>query len=97
MLIDSGCNSNIINTKIWSLMKKRGVKVLSESKEVKKVFKAFGCKEPLRTLGTFEAYLVANNKEIKARFFVLDVEDHCLLGNYTAKALDILKINVSRS
>lgn len=94
LLVDSGCVSNILNVKTWEMLKARGAKVTSACKDVKKSFKAYGTKEPLSAVGTFEAPIAANNKKVTARFFVLDVPDRCLLGSNTAKALGILKIDV---
>lgn len=96
MLVDSGCTSNILNLNSWKLLKGNGAKVKNMSKEVKKSFKAYGSKDPLVAVGSFEAEIKANGKSVMAQFYVLDVQDRCLLGNVTAKALGVLQVNVSK-
>lgn len=55
------------------------------------MFKAFGSETPIPTLGCFSARLEVGSQAMSAKFYVLDVNEKCLLGSRTAKALGLLK------
>lgn len=96
MVLDTGCQSNIITEPVWTLMKAQGVKVSNSTKTVDKTFKAFGQTTPFNALGSFEATVKVDGKEGNAKFYVLNVKDRCLLGAETAKELGLLQFNVSQ-
>lgn len=97
MVLDTGCQSNIISEPVWALMKAQGAKVSNARKgtESDKKFKAFGQVEPIEELGSFEATLKIDDKGSYAKFYVLNVKDKCLLGKVTITAMQLIDINVS--
>lgn len=94
MLVDSGCASNIIDKMTWELMKAIGVKLLGFEEKVDKVFKAFGSKQPMRALGSFVAEAKIGGKQAPIKFFILDVQDKCLLGAKSAKEFGVLDVGL---
>lgn len=71
MLIDSGSKSNIIAESTWEQLKKSGVKVSNQNKNPNKILFAYGSKDPLTILGSFEALVKMGKKPENATFFVI--------------------------
>lgn len=96
MILDTGCKSNIITLPTWLLMKAQGAKVFNAIKNPNKSFKAFGQKDKLPVVGAFEAQLKIDDKEKTTKFYVVDVQDSCLLGSETAEEMKLIKINAKK-
>lgn len=97
MVLNTGCQSSTISEPIWALIKVQGAKVGSVCKgsEVNKIIKAFGQVDPIETLGSFEATFKIDKEEGYEKFYVVNVKDKYLLGAGTAKAMQLIKMNVS--
>lgn len=96
VLIDSGCTSNVIPEKYWTMMKVKGVKAYQQSTDVERTFKAFGSEKPLDTIGSFEADVRAGRTEVRARFYVLGAGEVPLIGSRTAKELGVLQVGLDK-
>ncbi|XP_075981602.1 uncharacterized protein LOC142980155 [Anticarsia gemmatalis] len=94
VLIDSGSKSNIINDKTWEHMKHCNVKVSNQQKSSNKTFLAYGAKEPLKVLGSFDALIEAGSNSIITKFYVIKNGSRNLLGKETAIALKVLKLGL---
>ncbi|XP_065076257.1 uncharacterized protein K02A2.6-like [Ochlerotatus camptorhynchus] len=79
VFIDSGSEVNLITV---------------NTKGSNKVLKAYGCNEPLRIVGTFEASVEIDNRSTEAEFIVTEEGQRNLLGDSTSKQLGILKIGL---
>lgn len=95
MLIDSGSKSNIINDITWNLMKQSNVVVSNQQGYSDKKFMAYGSKEPLKVLGSFNAEIKVGSKSLTAKFYVIRNGSRNLLGKETAIALNVLKIGLN--
>lgn len=96
LVIDSGCVSNLIDRKTWEYLKANRVKVSESRNDSDRVFNTFGAKEPLVVLGRFKAMLEVGSSTDEEQFYVIDVEDKCILGAKTAKERGILKIQAEK-
>lgn len=94
MLIDSGSKSNIIAESTWEQLKKSGVKVSNQNKNPNKILFAYGSKDPLTILGSFEALVRVGKKQENATFFVIRNGKRNLLGKRSATSLGVLKIGI---
>uniref|UniRef100_A0A2H1X000 RNA-directed DNA polymerase n=1 Tax=Spodoptera frugiperda TaxID=7108 RepID=A0A2H1X000_SPOFR len=94
MLIDSGCNHNLITDKTWLSMKENNSKVSNQSKDPQKKFVAYGSGTPLKLLGSFEAEIRLGKKSEIATFYVISGGTQNLLGKVTATSLGVLQINI---
>lgn len=95
MLIDSGSKNNIINDKTWEYLKSKAVVVSNQQPGSDQVFMAYGSKNPLDVLGTFEASIVVGPETETAKFYVIKNGTRNLLGKHTATCLNVLKLGVS--
>lgn len=95
MLIDSGSKNNIINDKTWEYLKSKAVVVSNQQPGSDQVFMAYGSKDPLDVLGTFEASIVVGPETKIAKFYVIKNGTRNLLGKHTATCLNVLKLGVS--
>ncbi|XP_055644332.1 uncharacterized protein LOC129780284 [Toxorhynchites rutilus septentrionalis] len=94
LLVDSGSDINVIHKEAWTLLKQRCIKVINSQKGSSQIIKGYGCDIPLRILGTFEAEISIASRTILAKFFVVEEGQRCILGDATAKELEILKVGV---
>lgn len=94
MLIDSGSNSNIIDDRTWAQMKQSKVKVSNQHRCSDKKFLAYGAKEPLKVLGSFDALIKAGSKSLITKFYVIKNGSRNLLGKETAISLNILRLGL---
>lgn len=92
LLVDSGCNCNLIDITAYELLKIRGARMSSLNPIVSKTFKAFASQEIIPIKGSFQATIRAGHAEHRSRFYVVDQKARSLLGSESAKALNILKI-----
>lgn len=94
MLIDSGCNHNLITDKTWLSMKENHSKVTNQNKDPQKKFVAYGSGTPLKLLGSFEAEILLGKRSENATFYVISGGTQNLLGKVTATSLGVLQINL---
>lgn len=92
MTIDSGSDANIIPVHIWQQLKEADVQAYDLSKKPDRVLRAYASSEPLRVKGMFSAEVEAGDNSTKAKFYVVDGGKQCLLGEETARELQVLKI-----
>lgn len=95
LLIDSGSKCNILTDRTWSHLKTLAVQVSNQQKSTDRVFMAYGSRNPLNVLGSFEANVTAGSEEHKATFYVIKDGTRDLLGKETAIMLNVLKMGVS--
>ncbi|XP_026743690.1 uncharacterized protein K02A2.6-like [Trichoplusia ni] len=95
MLIDSGSKNNIINDKTWKYLKSNNVIVTNQQQGSDQIFMAYGSKNPLNVLGTFEASIAVGPERKSAKFYVIKNGTRNLLGKDTATCLNVLKLGVS--
>lgn len=91
MTIDSGAAANIIDLKTWKLLQQNGAKV-DFKRQVDRSFKAYGSAAPISMVGMFVAEIEASNNKVEATFYVAKHGLQSLLGDETAKQLNVLKI-----
>nr|XP_026484830.1 uncharacterized protein K02A2.6-like [Vanessa tameamea] len=94
MLIDSGCQHNLITDKTWLKIKENIVKTGEEVKNPGKIFVAYGSEVPLNILTSFNADIRVGSKSQNTTFYVIDKGTRNLLGKVTAIALGVLKIGL---
>ena len=92
MTIDSGADANIITRNVWDQMKEAGVKVMNATTKIDRSLIAYGAGEPLKMAGMFQAEIKAVNNKVEAKFYVVENGQRCLLGDRTAKDLQVLKV-----
>nr|XP_049699503.1 uncharacterized protein LOC110376634 [Helicoverpa armigera] len=94
MLIDSGCQHNLITDKTWKEIKENVLKTGKEIKNPGKTFVAYGCEVPLKLLTSFTADIRVGTKSQNATFYVIEKGTRNLLGKITAIALGVLKLGL---
>lgn len=92
LLIDSGSTCNLLTDKTWNLLKGQNIEVYDQVKSPKKVFMAYGSKEPLVVIGSFKTLVKIQDKSQAATFYVIKDGTKDLLGKTSAIALDVLHI-----
>lgn len=60
-----------------------------------RILKGYGSEKPLTILGTFIAAIEIGGKREEAEFYVVQGGERCLLGDYSAKRLGVLKIGLN--
>ncbi|CAH2208327.1 jg24389, partial [Pararge aegeria aegeria] len=94
MLIDSGCNHNLITDRTWQFMKRSNSNVTNQNKNPQKKFVAYGSGTPLKLLGAFDADIKLGKRLDQATFYVISGGTRNLLGKITATSLGVLQINI---
>ncbi|XP_063892502.1 uncharacterized protein K02A2.6-like [Helicoverpa armigera] len=94
MIIDSGCNDNLITDKTWKTMKESNVVVTNQDAHPVKNFMAYGSDSPLKLLGSFQANIQVGERTENSKFYVIKDGTCNLLGRLTATSLGILRIEV---
>lgn len=89
-LIDSGACSNIMPSKQFCQLKRRGLKY--KQYEVKKTLYAYGSSTPLKVVGGFETDVRSEDAQTLAQFIVVDCSGPTLLGRKTSPALRLLTL-----
>lgn len=92
MLVDSGADANMVTVDAWEQLKQAKVRVRSSSKQANRTFLAYGNNTPLNIRGRFTAEIEINGRSAVAEFFVVEKGQKCLLGDQTAKQLEVLKV-----
>lgn len=94
MLIDSGCQHNLITDKTWEEMKKHKVIVSNQVANPNKTFVAYGSKVPLKLRGSFESDIQIADRKVNTTFYVVKEGSRDLLGKVSAIALGVLRIGL---
>ncbi|XP_062542134.1 uncharacterized protein LOC134210124 [Armigeres subalbatus] len=94
MLVDSGSDANLISDAAWTELKAQNVAVLSSTKGSSRILKAYGSDRPLKILGSFEAIVAVEDREVRAEFLVVEGGQRCLLGDATAKEVGVLRVGL---
>ncbi|XP_062713482.1 uncharacterized protein LOC134290373 [Aedes albopictus] len=92
MIIDSGADANIINRKVWDQMEEAGARVKDMSAASDRNLVAYATEQPMNITGTFVAEIEAGGNKDVAKFYIVENGQQCLLGDYTAKRLKVLKV-----
>lgn len=92
MTIDSGAAANIISKTTWNEMKQMGVKVWNMTTQVDKQFTCYASETPMEIIGSFMSYIEGGGRKTAAKFYVAQKGQQCLLGDDTAKGLQVLKV-----
>ena len=91
-IVDSGCDSNIIDREMWEECKAK--KTVCTSWLSKKRLYTYTSKEPLQVAGCFQAEVSVGERKTQAEFVVIEGEGKPLLGRETSEQLGVLKIGV---
>ncbi|XP_038221597.1 uncharacterized protein K02A2.6-like [Zerene cesonia] len=94
MLIDSGCQHNLITDTTWLKIKEKILMTGEEVKNPGKTFVAYGSEIPLKLLTSFNADIRVRSTTKNATFYVIDKGTRNLLGKTTAIALGVLKLGL---
>lgn len=92
MVIDSGADANIITEETWQKISHEGITVTKFSQETDRTLVAYATDTPMKILSMFNANIRAGNKEVDARFYIVQQGQRNLLGDKTAKQLEVLKV-----
>ena len=93
MIIDSGCDTNIISKTLWEELKQKGLKV--EPKTCKKKLYPYSSTTPLATVCSFNTTLEAGENKTNAEIVVVKEEGDPLLCRETSIQLKVLKIGLN--
>lgn len=92
MVIDSGAAANIVSQKTWEDMKHLDVTVWNMSTDVDRNFTCYASDAPMHISGSFMATIRAGERDCTAKFYVAKSGQQNLLGDETAKTLQVLKV-----
>lgn len=92
MVIDSGAAANIISQQTWEQLKEMKVNVWDMSTKIDKNFTCYASNEPMQITGSFTTTIQGGEKQVDAKFYVAKAGQQNLLGDHTAKALQVLKV-----
>lgn len=92
MTIDSGSDANIITKDVWEQLKEAKVNAIEMTTKPDRSLIGYASKEPMKISGTFSAEIEAGGSKTMAKFYVVEDGQRCLLGDHTAKALNVLKV-----
>lgn len=98
MLIDSGCEKNIVDSGTWDKLKNQGVSVSDMRTDSRVNFRAYGHTDPLKVSRVFEASIAVGDNGERAKtmatFYVVEGGQQPLLGRATAKVLGVLVLGL---
>lgn len=92
MIIDSGADANVITAETWRKVNNEGMKFTAYAEEVDRNLTAYATNKPMKMAGMFRTTIKAGSKEVKATFYIVDQGQRNLLGDKTAKELEVLKV-----
>lgn len=92
MTIDSGSDANIITKKVWEELKEAKVEAMEMTTQADRSLVGYASKQPMQIAGTFNAQIEAGENKTVAKFYVVEDGQRCLLGDRTAKELNVLKV-----
>lgn len=95
MLVDSGADANLVTSEAWEKLKQAGVRVTSSTKESDRSFLSYGSSDPLAVRGKFTAEIKIQDRLVLANFYVVEKGQTCLLGDVTAKQLQVLQVGAN--
>lgn len=95
MLVDSGADANLVTSEAWEKLKQSGVRVSNSTKDSERSFLSYGSTIPLAVRGKFTAEIKIGDRVSVAQFYVVEKGQTCLLGDATAKELQVLKVGVN--
>lgn len=99
VLIDSGCQKNVIDDVSWDKMKSQAIEVTNRRAHSDQSFRAYGrSSKPLIVKEVFEAKIEVQDHEKRiscdATFYVIEGGTQPLLGRTTAKDLGVLTLGL---
>uniref|UniRef100_A0A8D8CKC9 Uncharacterized protein K02A2.6 n=2 Tax=Culex pipiens TaxID=7175 RepID=A0A8D8CKC9_CULPI len=92
MTIDSGADCNIISHDVWLQMKEADVDAVDVRTGTDRPIMGYASSEPMKVVGTFKTEVSAGDRRSFAKFYVVEGGQQCLLGDWTAKDLQVLKV-----
>ncbi|XP_058449097.1 uncharacterized protein K02A2.6-like [Malaya genurostris] len=97
VLVDSGCQKNIVDERSWNYIKANRVKIWNQTKNRNELFLPYGENaKPLTLMGKFDTTVSIDDGgriiEKVATFYVVKGGQQCLLGRVTATDLGVLFI-----
>lgn len=93
VIIDSGCDTNIVCEKTWKQLTRDGAKCTT--KRCNKKLYPYTSNIPLETVTCFDAVVQAGDREVDAEFVVIKEKGDTLLSSKTAVSLGVLKIGLN--
>ena len=91
MIIDSGASVNLLDRETYNQLSKDGLH--RQLTECKTQLFTYGAKQPLKTMGTFQACIKYNNNKLLETIIVADIDGPgSLLGRSTALQLGVLTL-----
>ena len=93
MIIDSGCDTNIISENLWKELKQNGLKAKPQTS--KKKLYPYSSTTPLATVCSFNTTLEAGENQTDAEIVVVKEEGDPLLSRETSIQLKVLKIGLN--
>ncbi|XP_070500806.1 uncharacterized protein [Chironomus tepperi] len=91
LVLDTGASANVIAEKDWNCLKNQ-FKVLKEVTGSDRVFRAYGSKENLETIGRVQLLIEANGNKEPSWFYIIKDGQRSLLSGKTAEVLKIITI-----
>lgn len=92
MIIDSGADANVITEDTWRQVNRDGLKILAYTQSVDRRLVAYATNKPMEITGMFRAYISAGKNQVDAKFYIVKKGQRNLLGDKTAKQLEVLKV-----
>lgn len=92
MIIDSGADANVITEDTWAQANRDGLEVLEYSQSVDRRLIAYASTKPMEICGMFRAIICAGQNQVDAKFYIVKQGQRNLLGDKTAKQLEVLKV-----
>lgn len=92
MIIDSGADANVITEDTWAQANRDGLEVLEYSQSVDRRLIAYASTKPMEICGMFRAIICAGQNQVDAKIYIVKQGQRNLLGDKTAKQLEVLKV-----
>lgn len=73
-------------------MNRDGLKILAYTQSVDRRLIAYATNKPMEITGMFRAYIRAGKNQVDAKFYIVKKGQRNLLGDKTAKQLEVLKV-----
>lgn len=91
-ILDLGSKCIIINDTTWNHMKSNTIKAFNQIRNPEKTLMAYGCKNPLEVLSSFETNINVGAKSETAKFYVVKNSSKHMLAKTSGKSLGVLKV-----
>lgn len=92
MIIDSGADVNILDEVSWKKAKEAGIMVEDYTETSDRTLRAYATMEPMNIKCMFWAAVQAGATRTRAKFYVVEKGQRNLLGDKSAKELNVLKV-----